>query len=306
MKHLLCAVDFSDFSKGVLQFGTEFAERSGAKLLVFHSVFSPQDQLYGSTLFERGGEQEKKKSEALETIGKLMAGVSINWEPVITAGDPVTEVVRVGHQWKIDLVIAASHGLSGFKRLFLGTVVERIANTLPYPLMVIRSPRASNGSLRKDHPSVQLREIAICCGFSSEIASLVKFGVGMAQLWKASLTLLHSIEAPSEQSYLQHGCGSYRYIQQNMQDRLSEQLLEVIPDPLRREIPCRAVILQGVPGEQIVHYTRKNRPDLLIVGIRRHSPIGKFIVGTTTRDLVRHAPGSVLTVPTPAEKMELK
>ncbi|MEW5908271.1 MAG: universal stress protein [Thermodesulfobacteriota bacterium] len=304
MKRILCAVDFSHFSKGVIEYGKEFSRKTGSRLLVFHSVFSPQDPLYGSTLFERGGEQENRISEASEAIRKLMADADVDWEPVISVGDPVVEVIRVGRDREIDLVIAASHGLSGFKRMFLGTVVERIANRIPYPVMVVRWETHFTDGGMETPARPEPREIAVCCGFSRESRRLVEFGVGMALLWKSSLTLIHSIEAPAEQSSVQFGCGSYRDIQKYMQDRFSAQLLDLIPAAVRNDIPSRAVILQGVPGEQIMHYTKTNWPDLLIAGIRHHGPIEKFIIGTTTRTLLRHSPISVLTVPTPPEEME--
>ena len=63
----------------------------------------------------------------------------MTWEPLITVGKPADEISRAVEDQNIDLVITATRDRSGFKRLILGSVTERLMRTLSCPLLVVRS-----------------------------------------------------------------------------------------------------------------------------------------------------------------------
>jgi nucleotide-binding universal stress UspA family protein len=138
IKKILCATDFTAFSQEALRFGVSLAHQSDALLSVFHAVYAVQDQLYGSTEFERGGERDKAVAEAKIKIKSMMAPFQIKWTEAISIGEPIEQFLKVAEQQDADLLITASHGLSGFKRFFIGTVVERLCRVLTRPLLVVR------------------------------------------------------------------------------------------------------------------------------------------------------------------------
>ena len=136
----MCAIDFSKFTNPVLNHGINLAHRFNARLFVFHSVHCPQDPLYGTAEFEHGGELEKQIAHAFETITALMQPRAVPWKSLVLSGDPVKMVSKAAEQVAADLVIGASHGHSGWQRMFIGTVVERMARNLTRPFLVIRRP----------------------------------------------------------------------------------------------------------------------------------------------------------------------
>ncbi len=53
-------------------------------------------------------------------------------------GDPGTEIVELAKRVKADLIVMPSHGRTGLKRLFLGSVAERVLRFSECPVLVWR------------------------------------------------------------------------------------------------------------------------------------------------------------------------
>ena len=52
--------------------------------------------------------------------------------------EKVTEITDRAREEGYDLLVVATHGYSGIKRAFLGSVAERIVRTAPCPVLVVR------------------------------------------------------------------------------------------------------------------------------------------------------------------------
>ncbi|MFO7645757.1 MAG: universal stress protein [Desulfosarcina sp.] len=63
-------------------------------------------------------------------------------------------------------------------------------------------------------------------------------------------------------------------------------------------IRCTAKLsAQGLePGEELVQLAKQNAIDLIIVGIRKHSKMGKLLFGSNAQYIILEAPCPVLTV----------
>jgi nucleotide-binding universal stress UspA family protein len=64
------------------------------------------------------------------------------------------------------------------------------------------------------------------------------------------------------------------------------------------KIPCEAHLsVRGLEaGEDLVQFARENQIDLIIIGIRRRSKVGKLVFGSTAQYVVLKAPCPVLSV----------
>ncbi len=292
---ILCAVDFSEFSKGVIRAGEAMAQRFGSTLLIFHTVCFPRERL-GGILDGPGtkGEQEAIRS-AHEKIADLMKESPALWRSLVTAGDPVVNVARAARTERADLVMAASHGMSGFKRLFLGTVAERFSGLIEQPLMILRRQEGLQGD--DAEKGFHVGRIAVCCTLDPKPQALVDAGAALASGWNAQLILVHVLEAPpGDDGNHNSDLGSYEEVQRKQQERARSGLMDLVPRHLRGEIDVKARVLLGVPGEKVRDLIRESGTDLVIVGGARRGPVGFFMVGSTTRFLIRHSPCSVLSL----------
>ena len=142
LKNILVPIDFSACSKKALQYAIAFAGQFNATLNLVHVVQSnyfPGGEFSGGYDFARA-EKELRES-AGQQLAKLVLEEVDEFVPVKTAvraGSPVQEIVTAARQLESDLIILSTHGRTGLKHVFLGSVAENVVRLAPCPVLVVR------------------------------------------------------------------------------------------------------------------------------------------------------------------------
>jgi nucleotide-binding universal stress UspA family protein len=294
LRTILCAIDFSEFASQAIPYAVGLSKSFGAHLLVFHSVNINEDQLFASPIAEYEEELQRLARKALKNIEKIMVPYEINWSPVVTKGNPVDKVEEIVGQAEVDLVIAASHGLSGIKRLLLGTIVERMARELNCPFLIIRRQKRFKPSEDKVH--FALKNVVVGCDLSPDSSPVLEYARYFAKTFNSSIHLLYTMESPVDENFIDKTDGPYDEVQQILINRMHDRLLDLYPITTGEGFTVKAVLKTGIPGEALVQYSKQQAADLMIVGIKRHGTIEKFLVGSTTEAVIRHSTCPVLVV----------
>jgi nucleotide-binding universal stress UspA family protein len=295
VNNILCATDFSKHSRAVIDYASALARRFKAHLIVFHAVCLPGHPLYGTARSREADDQEEPIQRARKQIQVLMQQQSISWESVICYGDPVEEVLKLADRRSFELVIAASYGLSGWKRILVGTVVEQLARNIERPLLVVHARKGTGKPTGQS--GVRLRNIMISCDLSDQIDLVFRPAFEFARAFGARLHFVHAIEAPVETAVVEPTAAPYGEAQERLKNELHQRLLRRISDDGQARPDMIATVLPGAAEDIINEYARKNDIDLIVVGVRPHGPIEKLLIGSTTEAVLRHAPCEVLTVP---------
>jgi nucleotide-binding universal stress UspA family protein len=293
--HILCATDFSRFSAPVIDYAAGLAARIDARLIVFHALSFPRNPLYGTVESRPVSDDNPQLQSAAHRIEALMRHRSLRWEALVRYGDPVDEILKLADERSLKLVIAASQRLSGWKRMLMGTIIEQLARCLPLPLLVVHPRKPSE--LPSRPPEVALKRILVCCDPSPETAVLVPVAQQLAEPFGSELHFVQALEAPLDVELVDPTAAPYGEVQQILQQQLLRRLTERIPDDLRRQPRCTVKVIPGTAGEVLPAYAADHRVDLMVVGVRRHSKLEKFLIGSTTEAILRRAPCEVLTVP---------
>ena len=288
METILCAVDLSPATRAVVAWAHLFARQLNARLHLFHAVHTPSDSLHPTTEFERGGALQKRRESSRQQIEQIMAGAEIPWQAEIAFGEPAEMIQQFCHNQNIDLVIAGTKGVRGLKRLLYGTVVERMARMVNCPLLALQ-PTVDE--------SIKLEHIGICCDMTKGSHRLIDYGLRLAQAFEAEVYLLHAMETPLAPGLVEPTDAPYGQVQQTLQVRLQGELLAMVPEKKREAIGVSAHLVPGQAQESIPELAGTLNIDMVLVGVRRHSPIGKWVLGSTTEALLRDARCQVLTVP---------
>jgi len=294
LKSIICTTDFSECSRFTIPYGVALAEEFGARLYVCHVVELPSVTAYGEAI--RDPEQDKKRmmSDAGERIVALMREYSIEWEPMIVAGRSADEIERLVGEKKVDLVVSATHGRSGLKRLVLGSVAESLMRRLPCPLLVVRS--SDKGPEMTGDRGIRFKKILVGCDFSPDSNLAFQYGLSLAQQFESELYLAHVIE-PSVYRKLartEQRAGSAE--ERDLRERLKEQLKGMVPDDALNWCSPKTVLLAGQPHEELGKYVLVNDIDLMVLGFRGHGLIETLFVGSTTARAIRYATCPVLSV----------
>jgi nucleotide-binding universal stress UspA family protein len=299
MKNILCATDFSNFSNLTIPYGVALAREFNAKLYICHVIDFSSIAIYGEFQLNPVDQQNRIKKQAAEQLDQLIGEQPVKWEPLITAGHIADEVSRLVEEKEIDLVIAATRGRSGLKRLILGSVTERLMRVLSCPLLVVHSPE--HEFVNPINQKIRLKKILVGCDFSPDSDLAFQHALSLAQEFEASLHLAHVIEPSVYKDLSKPDNTLGEEIQQGLHDRLTKKLIAMVPEEARNWCTPATCILEGQPYEELGRYAKAEDMDMIVLGVRGHGLVKTLFLGSTTDRVIRQAPCPVLSVSTRAQ-----
>ncbi len=141
IKRILVPVDFSDFAKEALAHAVALASITGASITLIHVIeeaFLPT--VYGVDPVNFMSEPLKEKyNEALQELGTAMVPAGIQVNVVTQVGHAADTIAAFAEETAVDLIILASHGLTGIKRFFLGSTAAALNRQAPCAVLTVKS-----------------------------------------------------------------------------------------------------------------------------------------------------------------------
>jgi nucleotide-binding universal stress UspA family protein len=143
-RKILVPVDGSRASEAVVRSAEKFAQLCDSEIQILHveplQAYPDASEVYASvpaapTLSDEDP-ATARSAERFESAGLRARRLTV-------VGDPAGEIIDRSHAAGIDLIAMATHGRSGFSRVFLGSVAERVLRGARIPLLLVRSPEAS-------------------------------------------------------------------------------------------------------------------------------------------------------------------
>jgi universal stress protein A len=143
IKNILVPIDFSPHSEQALQVAADLARRYGASLELAH-VYHPLSYALPEGYVLIAPEQLREILAQFELQLKaaradvLETGVQ-DVQTVLLEGDPCARILHRVKERGHDLIVMATHGRSGFKRMFIGSVAENVVRAASCPVLTIRT-----------------------------------------------------------------------------------------------------------------------------------------------------------------------
>ena len=147
-KKILCPTDFSEPALTALKRAEELARHFAAELIVAHAVppvpgphLFPDPQAnfdFDLPLYEQ--ELAIRAEKALKDLVSHQVAPEVRTRDLVTTGEAAPEILRIARQERVDLIVIASHGLTGWRRLVHGSVAEKVVRQAPCPVLTIVAP----------------------------------------------------------------------------------------------------------------------------------------------------------------------
>lgn len=137
--------------------------------------------------------------------------------------------------------------------------------------------------------------IVVATDLSGAASTAVRYAQAIARLYESTLVIVHAID-PVGYAF-PDGAPEFAAA-----DHAAREELRRIEEETRLEgIPVHSVMETGVIYERILQATLDHHADLLVLGTRAKTGIGRAALGTIARQLLARATCPVLTVPPDAE-----
>jgi nucleotide-binding universal stress UspA family protein len=144
LQRILVAVDFSEESKGALEYAGELAGRLGASLSIVHVVEPdlgiPKVEAPPVAVKPTDSERLAEAKLDLSALGDRMLGACRVVETSVRSGIAFFEIAEAAKNLGADFIVIGAHGLAGTSPTLLGSTVEKVVRHAPCPVLVVRGP----------------------------------------------------------------------------------------------------------------------------------------------------------------------
>jgi nucleotide-binding universal stress UspA family protein len=294
---IVCGTDFSATAVEAVDIAAAMAKRLETKLVLvhvdeFHGLAVVDPTLFEAALLQRRGElgREAARLRKLGIVvdGKLLSGSAFD-ELVTTAIESKGRLVVVG---------AVGHGLS--RRLLVGSVAERVAETSPIPTLVVRP----NSRLASWIRGEQKLKVLVGYDFSAASDAALNWVNEMQAIGECETNVVH-IDWPPEEAHRigYHGPLPLTENPEEIQNLLERDLAERVEMSLPRDkVTITVEPGWGHPEGYLFELASRQHVDLVVVGTHRRHGLGRLQFGSVSRTVLHHATVPVAVVPTAEEQ----
>jgi len=205
------------------------------------------------------------------------------------------EICTAARELKADLIVVATHGYTGYKRMFLGSTAERVVQHSPCPVLVVRQHiDHRNGSIDpRTRTGFRLTKILVPTDFSECSLIAFEYGLQLARDFNAELRLVHVINPqayPFGDEYV-----ALDHVQLMRETEYAEQ-------KQMRSMAARAMtrysvrVIHGSPAVEICNAANADA-DLIVISTHGRTGLGHLLIGSVAEHVVRNAHCPVLVIP---------
>jgi nucleotide-binding universal stress UspA family protein len=294
---ILLAVDGSRSSDRARDLVAALPFRDGARVRIVSVVPTSNDLVGipwalavkpdGAMLDDR---ELRTHRDALETAEREIrsARSDLLIEPVLARGRAASLIVEEARSMPADLVVVGHRGHGRWESMLLGSVSSEVVDHAPCPVLVARDERlgpvilADDRSIHARAAETFLEDWPLFEGLPVTVVTVDEDGFPYA----ASVPPLVYSEAMDAYAY---GTAAQR--------RSTQAACEATAIRLRQAgLAATPEVREGDPAHEIVLSARKHEAGLIVLGTRGQTGLRRLILGSVARNVLLHAPCSVLIV----------
>lgn len=291
---IVCPVDFSHHSAVALTWATAWARRFGARLLVV-TVLEPLLVDAAAITYDMDLAREEVSPELRDFVmkGPTGAGVGISSpETTVLVGDPATQIVALAQRERAQLIVMATHGLTGYRKMLVGSTTEQVLRHATVPVLI--APPSDQGLSDSDSLTRGIGHVLVPVDFKAESGRDLRAGATIAETLGVPLVVLHVVTPLKGLERLRPHIDVHNRAQFEAGEREVQRLTSTIP---RGSIDIESAVAIGSPPEEIAKTAVARGAGLIVMGLRRQEHFLGARPGSIAYRVVGLAPAQILALP---------
>jgi nucleotide-binding universal stress UspA family protein len=137
LRTILHPTDLTAPSENAFHLACSLARDHGARLIILH-VTEPR---VPAGMFPRTKPSPRYFKERRRELRREIPPVDdVVTKYVVREGNAEEAILEVAHHWDVDLVVMGTHGRTGLKHLFVGSVAEKVVRQASCPVLTVKLP----------------------------------------------------------------------------------------------------------------------------------------------------------------------
>jgi len=300
IQNIVVPIDFSQLSIQAIETTRRMARRFGASIHLAHvrqfdylgDFVAPVPPMAPFSFTPYGQDRERSVLKELNALAREY-GVSSPTCHVLGGAPPFDEICRVAQEIPADLIVMPTHGRTRLKHVFLGSTAERIVQHSSCPVLVTRGK-----ALQWNYGSrFKMKTILVPVDFSNCSREGLRYAIGFANEFGARIILLHAMYL----GYIYSSEGTAIYdipgLQKAARKTAERKMRELVQSVNFGGVRFESVFTEGSPVSDICAYAKEHDVDVIITSTHGLTGFKHVLIGSIAEQVVRHAPCSVLVVP---------
>ena len=143
---MLVAVDGSNASFNASEYAIDLAKRNDAELIALHVIYPTFSQYEAALstkpeiLQEVTNKEMKERQAYVDKVKKQAAekNLSVKTDIIVGITSVVKEIIEYAELNNVDIIVIGSRGMTGFKRILLGSVASDVVTYSHCPVLVVK------------------------------------------------------------------------------------------------------------------------------------------------------------------------
>jgi nucleotide-binding universal stress UspA family protein len=226
-------------------------------------------------------------SETLTTMGAPLAARGLALEQHVVRDRAANAILDAAREIGADLIVTGSRGRGPLPSMLLGSVAAEVADNAPCPVLIARGASvsrllvAADGSANAGLIPGLLGAWDVFNGIPADVVTVVPKDPPGFELMAGLFAL-----------------GDDRLAAQREEDALAaRQAADATTAQMAdQSLPATAHVRSGDPANEILQAAAELKSDLIVTGSRGLGTLDRLVLGSVARNVLIHAPCSVLIV----------
>jgi nucleotide-binding universal stress UspA family protein len=289
---IVCAVDFSDHSRVALARACAWTRHFKTRLVVV-TVVEPLLVNAAAAAYDMNLVRDEMLPELRKFVEQASTGAGEIGAPDVTVlvGDPDSEIVAFAQREHADLIVMATHGSSGYRKMLLGSTTEKVLRQTTVPVLVAPPSEQTPVAMEVSKPVVG--GVLAPVDFKDGCVRDVRAAADMAQTFGAPLLLVHVVAPVAGINRLRSQLDTHNRIQV---ERASQQI-EALRSEVDSAVDIETVVVAGSPAEEIAQIAVARNVGLIVMGLRTQKHVFGPRPGSIAYRVLGLAPALMLALP---------
>lgn len=275
-KRILVPMDGSLLAEAALPVASAFGRAFGARVTLMHVLEkNAPSEIHNQRHLREKNEAGAYLEATMKRVADAAVEVHVHEEKV---GNVARGIAQHAAELRADLVVLCTHGSGGLKRLFWGTIAQRVVAADQTPVVLVPSGRAAV-------QSYACRCIMLPLDGKKEHESGLEPALACAQSFGASLIVLLAVprqnEVPGKWSVVSRLLPSAtREILDQTAGGAQEYLEQLRGLFMEKNVAFASELVRGNPAKAITFAIDKRRPDLVVLGTHGKAGLDALFEGS--------------------------
>lgn len=282
METILVPLDGSPLAREALPMATTLAGLFNTQLVLLNVTPPLGNNPDADRQRQRDAKAQAQLSADIEPYMPFLKQHQVEVRPLLTDGSVAEGIVTTAQRLEADVIVMTTHGYTGLKRWALGSITDKVAQTMHTPLLVVR------GTETPDTEQVTLKRILITLDGSDLARQSLPLATSIAAKAGAELVLLRVIA--SHLSDAMRDLSEPRLNSAELADMKSTLMHEVEPyaELLQaNNVTVTPVVVEGSVAETISIVARQHEVDLIVMSTHGYNAAFRWALGSIANKVLQ-------------------